>query len=103
MKVSAAFSKLERRLHGTCKTSRLAIAAKFQMHLLGSLINSNSISEVLMHGRFFEKVINLLKISLVAYKNLLKNSSSPNQGPEKNTVAGCRLRWQFLSNYVGRR
>ena len=70
MKVSAAFSKLERRLNETCKTLRHRIAAKFSMHLMDSLINLNCISEVLMHGRFLENFIKSWKISLVTYKNM---------------------------------
>ena len=61
MKVSAA-SKLERRLNETCKTLRRKIAAKFRMHLIGSLIKLNRISEGLMHGRFFENFIKSWKI-----------------------------------------
>ena len=56
MKDSAAL-KIERRPNETCKTLLLGIAAKFRMHLIGSLININSISEVLMHGRFLENFI----------------------------------------------
>ena len=35
----------------TYKILRRRIAAKFRMHLIGSLIKLNQISEVLMHGR----------------------------------------------------
>ena len=58
-------SKLERRLNEPCKTLRRRIAAKFSMHLIGSLIKVNRIREVLMHGRFVANFIKLLKISLV--------------------------------------
>ena len=54
---SQLLSKLERRLYETYKTSRHGIAAKFKMRLLGSLINLNCISEVLMRGRFLENFI----------------------------------------------
>ena len=53
----SCFSKFEWRLYETCKTSRLKITAKFRMHLIGSLINLNCISEVLMHGDFLENFI----------------------------------------------
>ena len=69
MKISAA-AKLERRFNETYKTLRRRIAAKFRMHLIVSLIKLNLISEVLMHGRLFEKFIKSGKISLVTYKNM---------------------------------
>ena len=47
-------SKLERRLKETCKILRRRIAVKFRMHLIGSLIKLNRISEVLLHGSFLE-------------------------------------------------
>ena len=48
----------------------LKIAAKFRKHLIGSLIKLNHISEVLMHGRFFENFMKSWKISLVTYRNM---------------------------------
>ena len=54
MALALAAFELERRPNETCKTSRHRIATKFRMHLIGSLIKANLISEVLMHGRFFE-------------------------------------------------
>ena len=39
-------SKMELLLNETCKTSRLGIAAKFKMHLIGILIKLNRISEI---------------------------------------------------------
>ena len=44
-------------------------AAKFRMHLIGSLIKLNRMSEVLMHGRFFE---NFCKIMENLFGNLQK-------------------------------
>ena len=69
MKVSAETASQLRPIE-TWKISCLAIAAKFRMHFLGSLIKLNRISEVLLHGRFFENFIKSWKISLVTYKNL---------------------------------
>ena len=60
-------SKLEQCLNETYKILRHRIAAKFRMHLIGSLIKLNRISEVLMHTRFFEKLIKSWKNSLVTY------------------------------------
>ena len=62
-------SKLERRLFETCKTSQLRIASKLMMHLIGSLINLNYISEVFMQEGFLENFIKSWKLSLVTYKN----------------------------------
>ena len=59
-----------RRLNEICKTLRRKNAAKFRMHFIGSLIKLNRISEVSMHGRFFESFIKSWKISLVTYKNM---------------------------------
>ena len=61
----------------TGKTLRRRIVAKFRMHLIGSLIKLNRISEVLMHGRFFENFIKSWKISLVTCKNMLKVQAVP--------------------------
>ena len=57
-----------RNLYKTCKTLHCRIAAKLRMHLIGSLIKLNEISEVLMHGRFFVNFTKSWKISLVTYK-----------------------------------
>ena len=66
MKVSAAFKiRTGRHLNETYKTMRRRIAAKFRMHHIGSLIKLNRISEVLMHGHFFEQFKKTWKISLV--------------------------------------
>ena len=55
---SQLLSKLVRRPNETCKTSQRRIAAKFNMHFIGSLIKLNRISEDLMHGHFFENLSN---------------------------------------------
>ena len=47
------------------------------MHLIGSLIKLNRISEVLMHGRFSETFIKSWKFSLVTYKNMWKFQAVP--------------------------
>ena len=51
--------KLEQLLNETCKNVGLGIAAKFRMHLLGSLIELTRIIENLMHGNFLESFIKL--------------------------------------------
>ena len=51
---SRLLSRLERRLNETSKSLRRIIAAKFSMHLLGSLMKLNRINEVLMHEGFSE-------------------------------------------------
>ena len=48
----------------------LGLAAKFRMHLIGSLIKLNRICDVFLHGRFVEKFIKSWKISLATYKNM---------------------------------
>ena len=70
-------SKLERRLYETWKTSRRRIAAKFDMHFIGSLIKLNRINEDLMHGHFLENFSKSWKISLVTNKNMEKVQAVP--------------------------
>ena len=79
---SQLLSKLELLLNETSKTSCLKIAAKLQIHSLGSLIKLNWINEVLMHGSLFENFIKSWKISLVTYKKLVKSSRSLSQGED---------------------
>ena len=56
----------------TCKTLRRKIAAKFRMHFIGSLIKLNRISEVLLHGRFFENFKNHGKLGWYRTKTCKK-------------------------------
>ena len=64
------------------------------MHPIGSLVKLNRISEVLIHEHFFENLIKLWKISLVAYKNIKKVQSVPTRvlltkcGPYKTYAVG---------------
>ena len=50
--------KLEFLPNETCKTLRLGIAANFRLHLKGTLIKLNRISEDLMHRSFVELFLN---------------------------------------------
>ena len=59
-------------IYETCKTLRRRIGAKFRMHHIGSLIKLNRVSEVLLHGPFFESFIKSWKLCLVTYKNIKK-------------------------------
>ena len=56
---------------------RHRIAAKIRMHLIGSSIKLNRISEVLLRGRFFENFIKSQKVSLETYKNMLEVQADP--------------------------
>ena len=56
MTISFAF-KIRTGPYETCKTLLRRNATKFRIHLIGSVIKLNRISEVLMHRRFFENLV----------------------------------------------
>ena len=74
--------KIEILFDEICRVSRLGIAAKSKLHLLGSLMELHRISEILKQGSFLENSIKSKKLAGNLHKQL-KNQAVSTRVPVK--------------------
>ena len=91
--------KIEILFDEICRVSRLGIAAKSKLHLLGSLMELHRISEILKQGSFLENSIKSKKLAGNLHKQL-KNQAVSTRVPVNRVPSNTSPRSPFLVSTI---